>query len=196
MKRFVICVAGKIGTGKSTAAKILAEILNARIIDVDRAGHEALKREDVVEKIKEVFGEKIIKNGEVDRKILREIVFSNEKLLKKLEEILHPVMVKMVEEEVRNCQNTVIIDCALLKRMKLDGMCDLIITIKSFYETAKSRKPHIPEEIFRKIRESQRDIEDMGEVIWNEGEKENLKKEIIKVLKNHQLYPQKAFHDE
>lgn len=196
MKKIVICVTGKIGSGKSTASEILAEILGGKIIDVDKVGHKALEKEEVIERLREIFGENIIKNGKVDRKALGGIVFSDEELLKKLESILHPIMVKMVEEEVKNSEKTIIIDCALLKRMKLDRMCDFIITMKSSYKTSKNRKPQISEEVFRKIWENQKDVTDMGEVIWNELGKEKLEENIIKVLKNHRLYPQEALRGE
>ena len=196
MKKIVICVTGKIGSGKSTASEILAEILGGKIIDVDKVGHKALEKEEVIERLREIFGENIIKNGKVDRKALGGIVFSDEELLKKLESILHPIMVKMVEDEVKNSKKPVIIDCALLKRMKLDRMCDFIITMKSSYKTSKNRKPQISEEVFRKIWENQKDVTDMGEVIWNELGKEKLEENIIKVLKNHRLYPQEALRGE
>ncbi len=196
MKKIVICVTGKIGSGKSTASEILAEILGGKIIDVDKVGHKALEKEEVIERLREIFGENIIKNGKVDRKALGGIVFSDEELLKKLESILHPIMVKIVEEEVKNSEKTIIIDCALLKRMKLDRMCDFIITMKSSYKTSKNRKPQISEEVFRKIWENQKDVTDMGEVIWNELGKEKLEENIIKVLKNHRLYPQEALRGE
>ena len=196
MRKIVICVTGKIGSGKSTASAILAKILDGKIIDVDKIGHKTLEKEEVIEKLKEVFGEKIVKNGKVDRKALGKIVFSDRKLLKKLESILHPIMVKTVEEEVKNSKKIIIIDCALLERMELDKMCDLIITMKSSYETSRSRKPQISEEIFNKIWQNQKDVADMGEVIWNESGKEKLKENIIKVLKKHRLNPQKALRGE
>jgi len=196
MKKVVICVTGKIGSGKSTASEILAEILGGEVIDVDKVGHRALEREDIVERLRNFFGEEIIKDGKIDRRALRRKVFSDEKLLRKLESILHPVMVKVVEEKVKSFKKPVIIDCALLKRMNLDKLCDLIITIRSTYETSKKRKPNISEEVFEKIWKNQKDVVDMGEVIYNELNREDLRKNIIKVLKHHQLYPQKVPHDE
>jgi dephospho-CoA kinase len=176
----VICVTGKIGTGKSTAAKIISDLLGAEVIDVDEIGHEVLEMEEVKESVKKTFGSRVFSNGEIDRKKLGEVVFRDPKALRKLEEIVHPIMREIVLEKVKKAKD-LIIDCALLKRMKLVEKCDFIITVISSYETARKRK-QISEERFKAIWDSQRDIGMMGTVIENEGSLEDLRRKISEVL--------------
>ena len=61
----VIGVAGKVGSGKSTVAAILASV-GYKVIDVDRLGHQALITER--QRIINVFGPAILGlEGQIDR---------------------------------------------------------------------------------------------------------------------------------
>ncbi len=180
----IICITGKIGTGKSTVSKILSGILKAEIIDVDKVGHEVLKMEEVKEKIREAFGEDIFLGKEVDRKKLGKIVFNDERLLKKLEEIMHPIMREKIEKEVKNAKNYIIIDCALLRRMKLDHLCDLTITTTADMKTARKRKASIDEATFRKIWDMQEDVINQGITINTKKEIRELEEEVKNILRN------------
>ena len=81
----IIGLTGGIGSGKSTAARFLKE-LGAEVIDLDKAGHEVLKKDGgVYKKVVGEFGEGILKvGGEIDRIRLGEIVFNDREALKRL----------------------------------------------------------------------------------------------------------------
>ena len=187
----VVCVTGKIGTGKSTVARMISSILKAKIIDVDRVGHEVLEMEDVVKKIKEIFGGRAVKNGRVDREYLRSVVFKDRELLKKLEEVVHPIMRDIVTKRARS-EARVVIDCALLERMKLKDICDLILTVVAPYEVARKRKSHLDEETFKAIWESQKDVRALGDVLENSEDdmkalEEKVKSFLRRASEHHQL---------
>jgi dephospho-CoA kinase len=94
---------GGIGSGKSTATKILAE-LGAPIIDADKVGHAIYAPggpayPDMIE----AFGEGILApDRTIDRKKLAPIVFADPAALKRLNSIVHPKMFirmrEMIEE--------------------------------------------------------------------------------------------------
>ncbi len=91
----VVGITGKYCAGKNTAADILKEA-GYEGIDVDALGHDALRRED--ERIIERFGSQVAGGGgEIDRRRLGRIVFSDSAALKDLESIVHPGMVAAVE---------------------------------------------------------------------------------------------------
>ncbi len=96
----IIGLTGGIGSGKSTVAEILKK-LGAVVIDLDRIGHEVLRKDSVVyKKIISVFGEGILNDdGEIDRTKLGKIVFSDEGALQRLNKIVHPAIDKRVREE-------------------------------------------------------------------------------------------------
>ena len=176
----MICVTGKIGSGKSEASRIISKMTGYGIIDVDRIGHEVLRLESVKERIKKEFGDEVFSGEEIDRRKLGKIVFMDEKKLRKLEEIVHPVMREIVKKRVKELKNA-IVDCALLERMDLVGICDMVITVISSYETALRRKK-IDEERFRSIWNSQKDIRMIGVVVENEGSLEDLERKLREVL--------------
>ena len=129
----IIGITGKYCAGKNTAA----EILNGsgyEVIDVDALGHDALRREN--ERVIKRFGSQIAAGGgEIDRNRLSRIVFSDSAALKDLELIVHPVMVAMVEERVAELRALVpgpvgvAVNAAVLFRMNLTRMCDLVLYI-------------------------------------------------------------------
>jgi len=97
----VIGLTGGIGSGKSTVSKFLAE-LGAGIIDADRVGHEALRRDtEVWREVVVAFGRQILTPaGDIDRKKLGEVVFNNTESLTRLNQIMHPRMYDMVKVQL------------------------------------------------------------------------------------------------
>jgi len=90
---FIIGLTGGIGSGKSAAAKILTE-LGLKVIDLDQITHELMRPGELgYIEIKKEFGEKYIDTkGAIDRKLLREEIFSSFDLKKRIESILHPII--------------------------------------------------------------------------------------------------------
>ena len=94
----VIGLTGGIGSGKSTVSGFLAE-LGAAILDADEVGHEALKPDtEIWRQVVATFGRQIVApDGNIDRKKLGNIVFSDPKFLSRLNRIMHPPMYDMVK---------------------------------------------------------------------------------------------------
>jgi len=128
----VIGLTGGIASGKSTASSILKE-LGAIIIDADEVARKIVgKGRPALDEVKQYFGEKIIlEDGNLNRKKLGSIVFSNHDLLKKLNEITHPYIIKEIINEINWYKKTdndhvIILDAALLIEMKLTHLVDEI----------------------------------------------------------------------
>ena len=90
---FIIGLTGGIGSGKSAAAEILKE-LGLKVIDLDLITHELMRPGELgYIEIKKEFGEKYIDTkGAIDRRLLREEIFSSFDLKKRIESILHPII--------------------------------------------------------------------------------------------------------
>lgn len=90
----VIGLTGNIACGKSLVVKMLRE-LGAEVLDADKLAHESMvKGTDVWKKVIEEFGSGILNEvGEIDRPKLGAIVFSDPSALRRLEEIVHPVVI-------------------------------------------------------------------------------------------------------
>ena len=90
---FVIALTGGIGSGKTSVAAILAE-LGAAVVDTDDISHELTAAgQPGARAIGAQFGaEYLDANGALDRKKMRELVFSEPAAKQRLESILHPMI--------------------------------------------------------------------------------------------------------
>jgi dephospho-CoA kinase len=133
----IVGLTGGIVVGKSTVASMFRD-LGAKIIDADKLGHSViLPNKPVWKKIVKIFGKDILQNDlTIDREKLGKIVFANQALLKKLNEITHPEITKIIKKEInlaRNATNNqgkvLIVDAALIYEAKIDRFMDKIIVV-------------------------------------------------------------------
>ena len=123
----VIGLTGGIGTGKSEAAKHMVS-LGAALIDADVVGHEAYTpHAEAWRQVVEAFGEGILQpSGEIDRRSLGAIVFSDPEQLARLNGIMHPLMARMVQERIEALEaegaEVVVVEAALLFEAGWDSL--------------------------------------------------------------------------
>ena len=149
----VICICGKSGSGKTTIAKNLNNIIpNSIHIDIDTIGHKSHLDVNVKEKLINIFGNDIITNDNIDRKKLSKIVFSNKDEMKKLEYITWEYMEKEIDNIIENNKNKIIIlDWLLLPKTKYFNNNNFKILIDIPYKIRKERamkRDNITEETF------------------------------------------------
>jgi dephospho-CoA kinase len=118
---------GGIASGKSTVAAAFKE-LGARIIDADQIGHELLlSSSPVFPKIVSAFGKDILDSaGEIDRRRLGPLVFSDPAKLNQLNAILHPRIIDCVDRRAcdyhaQDPAAVVIVDAALIYEAGIGG---------------------------------------------------------------------------
>ncbi len=89
----IIGLTGGIGSGKTTVATFFAD-LGVDVVDTDAIAHElTLPQGAAISAIREAFGEKYMTDeGALDRKEIRQLVFSDNNSRRKLEAILHPLI--------------------------------------------------------------------------------------------------------
>jgi dephospho-CoA kinase len=131
----IIGLTGGIGSGKSTVTQFLAE-LGAVIIDLDRVGHEALKRGGQAwQQVVDAFGKGILTtDGDIDRARLGEIVFKDREALLRLNRIIHPVIDSIVAEKIEayRCQGVKVVvleAAAMLEAGKTGQVGELWVTV-------------------------------------------------------------------
>ena len=133
----IVGLTGGIVGGKSTVASMFRD-LGAKIIDADKLGHSViLPNKSAWKKIIKLFGRDILQNDlTIDREKLGKIVFANQTLLKKLNEITHPEITKMIKKEIDSAKNKIhnrekvlIIEAALVYEAKIDRFMDKIIVV-------------------------------------------------------------------
>ena len=140
-RKYIVGVTGNICTGKSAVCNILKDI-GAQIIDADIVTHDVMKScGPVFIDIVEEFGEKILSNtGEIDRKILGQIVFSDKLSLNKLELLLHPTIRSKIEETILDSNDGVIVVEAIkLLESGLSNHCDSVWVVNASFEQRLER---------------------------------------------------------
>ena len=92
---------GGIACGKSTVAKMFAE-LGARTIDADTVAHELYRPgQEVYQELIKRFGQEIVKpDGEIDRARLAAAAFDGGRV-EELNKIVHPAVIRRQEEWMR-----------------------------------------------------------------------------------------------
>jgi dephospho-CoA kinase len=129
-KRLILGLTGSFGSGKSMVARMLKSGRN-KIIDADKIAHRVLKQADVYKKISGIFGQEIIKNHSIDRARLGGSVFCNKRLLGKLQEIVHPKIIRIIREEIKEYPDKdIILDAPLLIEVGLERLADKILVVK------------------------------------------------------------------
>ena len=98
----IVVLTGGIGAGKTTVEKIFSS-LSVKTLDADQITNNLLdKNTRAYKKIVETFGQSILTNqGEINRPRMREIIFRDRLAKKKLEDILHPQIRSVMNQEVR-----------------------------------------------------------------------------------------------
>jgi dephospho-CoA kinase len=127
----VLGVAGSYCAGKNAVISILLE-QGFRQIDVDLVGHEVLREPAVRSRVLECFGTGILgADGEVDRRALGRRVFARRAALRRLESIVHPIMVERVHAQLAREEGRVALNAAVLFRMGLDRLCNLVLCVRA-----------------------------------------------------------------
>ena len=133
---------GGIGSGKSTAARMFAD-LGAVVIDADAIAKEVLEPGQLgYESVINKFGEDILdSSGNIDRAVLANRVFGDSDKLKDLEGIVHPAVASRVREIRESLPEgvTVIYDTPLLIEKQLQHQFDQIVVVLASEELRTQR---------------------------------------------------------
>lgn len=195
----IIGLMGGVGSGKSTVADILEKKHGAHLIITDDIAKKLYEKgEESYQKIVSYFGTGILnKDGDINRKKLSEIVFSDKEKLEKLNSFVHPLVMKRVIEEIEDIKATnehkpkekqvpyIVIETALLIEAGYRGLCDTVWYVAVEEEVRKQRLMNIrgySEEKINAILKNQMSDKDYSDncdrILYNNGELYDLEKEI------------------
>ena len=129
----VIGLTGGIGSGKSLAAEYFAD-LGALVTDADQLARAVIERGSTgFDEVVAVFGDSILKNGEIDRRALGELIFKDSALKSKLEAIIHPRVRSEFEEAVASLEGDQILIYEIPLLFETGGAArfDSVITVEA-----------------------------------------------------------------
>ncbi len=138
----IIGITGNSGSGKSYVVNNVSLPYKYFVIDADVVGHKILLQDNCKKEVLDFFGDEILVNGEISRKILGPIVFNDKEKLKKLTEITHKYIISNIQNTINNEKNKydiIFVDAALLIESQLYKSCDYNILISSTLENKISR---------------------------------------------------------
>ena len=184
----LIGLTGGIGSGKTFISKIINSYKRFKIFDSDFEAKKIIKNNlEVINSIKNSFGPLAYVKNNLNKKYISEVVFSDLKKLKLLNQIVHPKVFEALEiYKTKNSDKIIIIESALLFESGMYINNDINILVVSPLELRLDRitkRDNITREKAKQIINSQ----------WKDSKKisladfiiENINKlETEKVLKN------------
>ena len=182
----VIALTGGIGCGKSLAAEFFAD-LGALVIDADQLARAAIERgSSGFDQVVAIFGDSILKDGEIDRRALGELVFKDATKKAALEAIIHPWVRSEFEAAVASLtgNQTLVYEIPLLFETGGADRFEIVITVEADLdkriERLREKGLHLSEIEARMAaqasREDRSSIADY--VLENNGSKDDLLRQV------------------
>ena len=187
-KKLYVAITGGIGSGKSTVCDILRS-LGYEVYSADQISHELYKDENIQEKIKNNFTQCIVE-GEIDRKILSEIVFSDQSKKRKLEKIFHPKVIQRLKKRMSESHGKIIFaEIPLLFEGGFENEFDRVIVVirplKDRIKSVMERDGLSEQEVMARIK-NQYNYEENSfsahSIVYNQGDKEFIQQQVLKIL--------------
>jgi len=155
----VVGITGRIGSGKTTVARQF-EAAGFRRLDVDRIGHQVLRRDGIRRQLRRAFGPDIFdRRGHLLKRRLADAAFATPARHRRLNRIMHPAMVREIRRQLRRSRGwsqPVVLEAALLHQMGLESLCDAVILVtcpKAIrYERVRRARGWSAEEVQRRER--------------------------------------------
>lgn len=173
-KPFTIGLTGPTGAGKSYVCEIFRQ-KGFKIIDCDKIAHElTAKNAPILTELASEFGEDVVKNGELDRKLLASRAFDTKEHTKKLNSILHPAIAEKCKEEA---QGLTVLDASQLFEANMQNDCYKVIGVLADEDVRIKRiiaRDNITEQQAKLRMSAQFDndyfIDNCDYIIYNNGE--------------------------
>lgn len=100
-----VAITGGLSCGKSSVCRILKE-LGAYVVSADKIVHQLLSSDtNLGQEVVNLLGSDVLVNQKLDRSRIARIVFHDLKLLKALEELVHPVVYRELEKDYQRQKN-------------------------------------------------------------------------------------------
>ncbi|THD68044.1 dephospho-CoA kinase [Robertkochia marina] len=136
----IIGLTGGIGSGKSTVAKMFAD-LGVPVFIADLEGRKLLEEDEaVIKAVKDLFGPSAYEDGKPNRPYIASVVFSDPEKLRQLNAVIHPAVAARFKEWLsRKHAPYVIYEAAILFEHGGHKNCDAVIMVTAPKEMRISR---------------------------------------------------------
>lgn len=124
-----IGVTGQFLSGKSEFSKYLSVFLGYELFNSDEYVADLYKKAEVKKKIVDSFGKMVYKDGQIQKKILSQIVFSSADKLQQLELLLLPYVELEIKRIVGDGDRQVLFEIPLLYEKGLNQLMDCCMLV-------------------------------------------------------------------
>jgi len=143
VKLLTIAITGAPGAGKSSACRLFKE-LGSFVVSADDLVHKLLENNlDVIHRVSQLLGDKVKKDGKLDRNAIAEKVFSDTHKLLQLEKILYPHVQKEMKKYYDQAKNDdyplFIAEVPLLFEAGFEKLFDQVILVTADESICKMR---------------------------------------------------------
>lgn len=187
-----IAITGGIASGKSSVCSFFRE-LGAYVVSADAIVHEIIHTDPFIhQQMVEQFGSEVCDEKGISREAIAKKVFNDSEQLKRLEAILHPLVLRKIEESYeRACKNgksdLFVVEIPLLYEIRADQFYDEVVVVVSDEAIAKKRFQHSgfteAEYDLRMKRQlsPKEKAQRANYIIYNNGSIQDLKNEVIRL---------------
>ncbi len=128
----IVGITGGIGSGKSTVCKVFETLGMPVFNSDDEAKSVYTDFPEVLEAVRSQFGDIVFSGVELNKAALASIVFENEEALRKLNQLIHPLVRSKFDKWVEK-QNSpyVLREAAILIESGAAADCDFVILVKA-----------------------------------------------------------------
>ena len=137
----IVALTGGIGSGKSMVGDMFAD-LGAVVVDSDQLAREVVERGGAgFDQVLAAFGDGVLKNGDLDRASLAELIFKDANKRLQLEQITHPLIRKAFTKVIEAAdKNSIVINqIPLLVESKNNYRFDHTITVAAGEDVRSER---------------------------------------------------------
>ena len=129
----IVGLTGGIGSGKSSILEIFKKI-GVSTYNADESAKKLIStNKNIIHSIKQLFGEEIYNENELNSKLVSKIVFNDKEKLKSLNSIIHPEVAKDFEGFCHNHRHETYIvkEAAIIFETKTENLFDKIIYVRA-----------------------------------------------------------------
>jgi dephospho-CoA kinase len=181
-------VTGGIGSGKTTACRVF-NVLGVPVFSADAEAKEVMDIDTgIILRINTIAGKNLYENGSLDRTELARLIFNNDRLLEKVNALVHPVVFSRFREwEKKQDSPYVIMEAAILFESGASKIVDRILTVMAPMEERVNRVIHrsnlTREQVMERMRNQMDDNQRIegSDYVINNSENDMIIPEILRI---------------
>lgn len=181
-------VTGGIGSGKTTVCRIF-RVLGVPVFVADDAAKQLMNSDpDIRKKINEIAGQGLYSGGNLDRMELARLIFNKPEMLKNVNKVVHPVVLRTFDEWAEKAEEPyVIMEAAVLFESRGEAHVDRVVSISAPVEERIERvmgrselsREQVLERINNQLEDDER--EEQSYYVINNADNEMIIPEILKI---------------